>query len=757
MNCCLFLPFMLGISLQWPCLTATENSRTEEVKHPVGSRRVKRFWVWNQIFVEEEMRTPKHRIGQLKSDRNDGRPSLRYKISGEGAGTIFSVDGKSGLLYVLQKLDREDRASYTLKAHMIDISTGETVEPESEFIIRVTDINDNEPKFLDGPYEAVVPEMSPEGTFVTQVTASDVDDPSHYNNGRLVYSLLQGQPYFSIEPTTGVIRTSAKMDRELQDEYWVVVQAKDKIGLSGALSGTASVLIKLTDVNDHKPIFTKSLYRMYVSELAHTGTPIGTIMAEDKDIGDNAEMHYSIEDASETFDIITDHETQEGIVILKKKVDFENQIYYHIKAKVKNRHVDEQLMKYHGEASTTSIKVHVEDEDEPPVFLRPQYTFDVIEGDPQGLYVGLVAAVDPDQRKSPVRYSVTRSKMFQIDDNGTIVTTSPLDREVSPWYNLSITAREIYNVEQISEVPVYVHVLNINDHAPEFSEYYDTYICEDAGSDQVIQTISAVDRDDSIEDHYFYYSLSMEDKNNSSFTIRNKTGNTAEILTNRSGFSLQEEPVFYISILIADNGIPPLTSTNTLTIRVCDCEDSNSTQACSSKYSMPCVECRAWIISGSLICIVIIFGFVFLIIALKHRRHQNRFPEQGTDYRDNIFRFDEEGAGEEDMEALAIGELRSRPVLREHRTPRTSSADIRKLCRLSLQAGPDDATLKEFILEKLEEADTDPYVPPFDSLQTYAFEGTGSLAGSLSSLESADSDQNEIDHCFNDWDLALKD
>lgn len=56
----------------------------------------------------------------------------------------------------------------------------------------------------------------------------------------------------------GKIRISSKMDRELQDEYWVIIQAKDMIGLPGALSGTTSVLIRLSDVNDNKPIFKDS-------------------------------------------------------------------------------------------------------------------------------------------------------------------------------------------------------------------------------------------------------------------------------------------------------------------------------------------------------------------------------------------------------------------------------------------------------------------------------------------------------------------
>lgn len=734
---------MLGIPLLWPFLIATENSETEEVKPPEGIHfRVKRGWMWNQFFVPEEMNKSSHHIGQLRSDLDNGNNSFQYKLLGAGAGNIFVIDERTGDIYAVQKLDREEQSLYTLRAQVIDTTTGRAVEPESEFVIRVSDINDNEPKFLDEPYEAIVPEMSPEGTLVIQVTASDADDPSSGNNARLLYSLLQGQPYFSIEPTTGVIRISSKMDRELQDEYWVIIQAKDMIGLPGALSGTTSVLITLSDINDNKPIFKDSLYRLTVSESVPIGTSIGKIMAYDNDIGENAEMDYSIEDDSKTFDIITNNETQEGIVILRKKVDFEHQNYYHIRAKVKNRQVDEQLRIYHSEASTTFIKIQVEDVDEPPVFLLPYYIFEIFEGSPLGSFVGVVSAIDPDQRNSPIGYSVTRSKMFSIDDNGTIFTSNPLDREISAWYNLSVTATEKYDVEQISSVPVYVQVLNINDHAPEFSEYYEIYVCENAASGQVIQTISAVDRDESVEDHHFYFNLSMEEKN-SSFIIIDNQDNTAVILTNRTGFSLQEEPVFYVSILITDNGIPPLTSTNTLTIHICDCDDNGSTQTCSNKDLMLSMGFKAEVIIAILICIIIIFGFIFLILGLKQRRKETLFPEKGEDFRENIFRYDDEGGGEEDTEAFDIVELRSSAAMRERKARRTPRAEIRSLCRQSLQVGPDSAIFRKFILEKLEEADTDPCAPPFDSLQTYAFEGTGSLAGSLSSLGSVVSDQDE--------------
>uniref|UniRef100_H0UU70 Cadherin 19 n=1 Tax=Cavia porcellus TaxID=10141 RepID=H0UU70_CAVPO len=745
MDCFIFLPFLLGIPLLWPCLKATENPKTEKVKQPEGSHlRVKRGWVWNQFFVPEEMNTTNHLIGRIRSDLDNGNNSFQYRLLGVGAGSIFDIDPKTGDIYAKQKLDREERSLYTLRAQVTDTTVGKNVETESEFVIRVLDINDNEPKFLHGPYEAVVPEMSPEGTFVIQVTASDADDPATGNNARLLYSLLQGQAYFSVEPTTGIIRISSKMDRELQEEYWIIIQAKDMIGQHGALSGTASVLIKLSDINDNKPIFKDSFYRLTVSESAPMGTTIGRITAYDNDIGENAEMEYFIEgDDSQTFDIITNNETQEGIVILKKEVDFEQQNHYGIRAKVRNCHVEKELMEYHEETSSTYIRVQVEDVDEPPVFLLPYYVFEIFEENPHGSFIGTVSAVDPDQRKSPIRYSITGSKVFSVHGNGTIINTDHLDRETSAWYNLSVTAIERDNAQQFSSVPVYVQVLNINDNAPEFSQYYETYVCENADYGQTIQTISAVDRDEFVEEHHFYFNLSVEDTSNSSFIIIDNQDNTAVVLTTRTGFSLQEEPVFYIPILIADNGIPPLTSTNTLTVYVCDCDDKGNAQICSNKELSFSMGFGIEVIVAILICVTVIFGFIFLILALKQRRKQTLFPEKSEDFRANIFRYDDEGGGEEDTEAFDIVELRNSTIMRERKVRKTASLEIRSLYRQSLQVGPDSAVFRKFILEKLEEANTDPCAPPFDSLQTYAFEGTGSSAGSLSSLGSVVTEQDE--------------
>ncbi|KAJ3594854.1 hypothetical protein NHX12_004159 [Muraenolepis orangiensis] len=128
-------------------------------------------------------------------DRKDGL--TKYVLRGEGAGSVFVIDEKTGNIHITKPLDREEKDEYRLIATATDRQTERALEPSSQFIIRVQDINDNPPVFAGGPYSATVPEMANIGTSIIQVTATDADDPTYGNSARLVYTLVQGQQYFS--------------------------------------------------------------------------------------------------------------------------------------------------------------------------------------------------------------------------------------------------------------------------------------------------------------------------------------------------------------------------------------------------------------------------------------------------------------------------------------------------------------------------------------------------------------------------------
>ncbi|NWX72968.1 CAD19 protein, partial [Alca torda] len=148
--------------------------------------------------------------------------------------------------------------------------------------------------------------------------------------------------------------------------------------------------------------------------------------------------------------------------------------------------------------------------------------------------------------------------------------------------------------------------------------------------------------------------------------------------------------------------------------------------------------------------------FFLAIVAIRQQRKKSPFSEKMEEFRENIVRYDDEGGGEEDTEAFDISALRTRTVMRTHKPRKKVTTEIHSLYRQSLQVGPDSAVFRQFISEKLEEANTDPTVPPYDSLQTYAFEGTGSLAGSLSSLGSNMSDADQSYDYLTDWGPHFK-
>ncbi|XP_073853081.1 cadherin-24 isoform X2 [Macaca fascicularis] len=414
--------------------------------------RTRRSWVWNQFFVIEEYAGPEPvLIGKLHSDVDRGEGRTKYLLTGEGAGTVFVIDEATGNIHVTKSLDREEKAQYVLLAQAVDRASNRPLEPPSEFIIKVQDINDNPPIFPLGPYHATVPEMSNVGTSVIQVTAHDADDPSYGNSAKLVYTVLDGLPFFSVDPQTGVVRTAIpNMDRETQEEFLVVIQAKDMGGHMGGLSGSTTVTVTLSDVNDNPPKFPQSLYQFSVVETAGPGTLVGRLRAQDPDLGDNALMAYSILDGegSEAFSISTDSQGRDGLLTVRKPLDFESRRSYTFRVEATNTLIDPAYLRRGPFKDVASVRVVVQDAPEPPAFTQAAYHLTVPENKAPGTLVGQISAADLDSPASPIRYSILPhsdpERCFSIQpEEGTIHTAAPLDREARVWHNLTVLATEL--------------------------------------------------------------------------------------------------------------------------------------------------------------------------------------------------------------------------------------------------------------------------------------------------------------------------
>ncbi|KAM4894742.1 CADH8 protein, partial [Sylvia borin] len=727
--------------------------------------RSRRGWVWNQMFVLEEFSGPEPiLVGRLHTDLDPGSSKIKYILSGDGAGTIFVINDKTGDIHAMKRLDREEKAEYTLTAQAVDRDTNQPLEPPSEFIIKVQDINDNAPEFVEGPYHATVPEMSVVGTFVTKVTATDADDPVYGNSAKLVYSILEGQPYFSIEPHTAIIKTALpNMDREAKEEYFVVIQAKDMGGHMGGLSGTTTVTITLSDVNDNPPKFAQSLYHFSVMEDVALGEPIGRVKANDLDIGENAKSSYDIieGDGMDIFEITTDAQTQDGIIRVRKPLDFETKKSYTLKVEAANIHLDPRFLSGGPFKDTATVKIVVEDADEPPVFSSPTYLLEVHENAAINSVLGQVTAHDPDVSSSPIRFSIDRhtdlERQFNINaEDGKITLATPLDRETSTWHNITIVATETRNHSQVSRVPVAIKVLDVNDNAPEFASEHEAFLCENGKPGQVIQIVSAVDKDDPKNGHYFLYSLLPEMVNNPNFTIKKNEDNTLSILAKHSGFSRQKQEVYLLPIVISDSGTPPMSSTGTLTIRVCGCSSDGIVQSCNVEaYVLP-IGLSMGALIAILACIILLLVIVVLFVTLRRHKNEPLIIKDDEDVRENIIRYDDEGGGEEDTEAFDIATLQNPDGINGFLPRKDIKPDLQFMPRQGLAPVPNGVDVDEFINVRLHEADNDPTAPPYDSIQIYGYEGKGSAAGSLSSLESSTSDSDQNFDYLSEWGPRFK-
>ncbi|KAM6053457.1 cadherin-22 isoform 2-T7 [Theristicus caerulescens] len=701
----------------WAMHTAVEGPGLGQPGDPalLAGGRVKRGWVWNQFFVVEEYTgTEPLYVGKIHSDSDEGDGSIKYTISGEGAGTIFLIDEITGDIHATERLDREQKTFYTLRAQARDRQTDQLLEPESEFIIKVQDINDSEPRFLEGPYIGSVAELSP----------------------------------------IGVIRTAvADLDRETQDRYEVVIRATDMAGQLGGLSGSTTVTIVVTDVNDNPPRFPQKMYQFSIVETAPVGTAIGRVKAEDSDVGENTDMTYQVKDEEgvEMFKVTTDSNTQEAVITVQKPLDYESKKVHTVVVEALNKFVDPRFVDLGTFRDQTIVRVSVLDVDEPPEFRPPSNLMEVQEDAHIGSVVGVVTALDPDTVNHPVRYAIDRStdaeRIFDIDANtGAIVTGKVLDRETAGWHNITVLAMEADNHSQVSRTSLRIRILDVNDNPPELATPYEAAVCEDAKPGQLIQTISVVDRDEPQSGHRFYFTLASEATNNHHFSLLDIKDNTAAVHTQRMGFNRQEQDVYLLPILVVDSGPPALSSTGTLTIRVCGCDSNGAIQSCNSTAYVVSATLSPGALIALLVCVLILVVLVLLILTLKRHHKSHMTSEDDEDMRDNVIKYNDEGGGEQDTEAYDMSALRSLYDFSEIKggdggggpgeggPSGNPASELHALPQWVQSPDLDFSVFRDYICKKVEQADEDLSVPPYDSFQTYAFEGSDSPVPSLSSI-----------------------
>lgn len=716
--------------------------------HPVLFRQ-KRDWIWNSLYVEEEKPAPiAYKIGQLKSSKRV--EVKRFKIEGEGANTIFTVDHK-GDLFVTRSLDREEKNSYHLTARLYD-GNNQLIEDSGDFVVQVTDINDNTPVF-PRPYNGSIMERSTIGTKVVEVRATDADDATTAN-GELRYSLTQDGDVsaFEIDSITGVISCKINtLDRETKSQYVVVVKAQDMRGMASGSTATTSVTITITDTNDNIASFTRKTYELHVPEDHKLNEKIGTLELEDRDQIQNKEPIFTIPSDNNRIFNIELSPSKDGNLMLKQALDFETTSSYTFTVQVREnpRNLRVPADNVRSAVTTAQINIKVLDVDEPPVFSQPIYTFTVME-EQMVNNIGKVTARDPDKASKSIRYSIL-DKDCPISIHpftGQLSTLRMLDRELEATHMFQVKAQEEPSGLE-SFVKVNIIVQDVNDNKPELA-VDEVFVCENDMTNTVIGTLRATDKDD--RPASFTFSLAGESSN---FTIKDYGNSTADIMVKQGPFSLDDPKDYSVEVLIGDGGEPIQISKTKLAIKSCRCDARRIPTQCKAGARRMGVSVHALI--AILLCILTILVIVILFVMRKrYQKDSLASMKNSGEIHEQLVTYDEEGGGEMDTNGYDVSILTSAchdgSLLRHpDRHPHPSLYAMVQKPSHHPQPTACKGDMAAMIEVKKEEADHDRDGFPYDTLHIYGYEGPESLAGSLSSLESSSTGSN-LDYDFlNDW------
>uniref|UniRef100_A0A8P0SHD9 Cadherin-4 n=2 Tax=Canis lupus familiaris TaxID=9615 RepID=A0A8P0SHD9_CANLF len=742
-----------------------------------GLRRQKRDWVIPPINVPENSRGPfPQQLVRIRSDKDNDIP-IRYSITGVGADQppmeVFSIDSMSGRMYVTRPMDREERASYHLRAHAVDMN-GNKVENPIDLYIYVIDMNDNRPEFINQVYNGSVDEGSKPGTYVMTVTANDADDGTTAN-GMVRYRIVTQTPQspsqnmFTINSETGdIVTVAAGLDREKVQQYTVIVQATDMEGnLNYGLSNTATAIITVTDVNDNPPEFTASTYSGEVPEnQVEVVVANLTVMDRDQPHSPNWNAFYRIisGDPSGHFSIRTDPVTNEGMVTVVKAVDYELNRAFMLTVMVSNQAPLASGIQMSFQ-STAGVTISVVDVNEAPYFPSNHKLIRLEEGVPSGTVLTTFSAVDPDRfMQQAVRYSKLSdpANWLHINaTNGQITTAAVLDRESlyikNNVYEATFLAADNGIPPASGTGTLQIYLIDINDNAPELLPK-EAQICERPGLNAINITAADADVDPNIGPYVFELPF-VPAAVRKNWTITRLNGDYAQLSLR---ILYLEAGMYDVPITVTDSGNPPLSNTSIIKVKVCPCDENGD---CTTIGAVAAAGLGTSAIVAILICIVILLTMVLLFVVWMKRREKERHTKQllidpEDDVRDNILKYDEEGGGEEDQD-YDLSQLQQ-PEAMEHVL--SKAPGVRRVDERPVGAEPQypvrpvvphPGDIGDFISEGLRAADNDPTAPPYDSLLVFDYEGSGSTAGSVSSLNSSSSGDQDYDY-LNDWGPRFK-
>ncbi|CAL8113890.1 unnamed protein product [Orchesella dallaii] len=536
------------------------------------------------IMVPESAK-PGTKIGQITAEDPDsnefGKEGLVYQVVGTGY-KKFRVNNHTGEIFVADCeafkkgencLDHETQKSYDLLYMASDMLKAEgylrSIVPLQ---VVVGDSNDNAPYF-EQEYHRVIPE----DTLVFEprlfIMAKDED-----KTAALTYKIINGSsiPNFKIDENTAELLV--RSERLPPGNYSFIVEASD-----GVFETDTKVRITVTDINNHHPAFTEqTLSRriLTVPEDTEVGSVVLQLKAVDHDLNDNGVIRYVIDKGAYGYFEIAE---ETGELVLAKELD--DNVVSHFDLLITAQDLGQPSMR-----TSTSVQINVGDVYVQlpkiwPVMQRAQVSESAEIGEVAtvittnvddlnlsvenlDLRFQFVEPVEARNLDNKVIHNFTAMhNWFQIDNEGKVIVGDALMRELVTTINFTVMVTSDKARPGVSHFgTLLLTIFEVNDFPPKVEDLeIETF--EELAPGMGILTMEAEDPEGGQISNYFI------EHGSEYFSIDNKTGEIK--VAGRLDF--EDKPIYNFTVVVADSGVPQLSSTATIMVSLLNINDNDPT------------------------------------------------------------------------------------------------------------------------------------------------------------------------------------
>jgi VCBS repeat-containing protein len=496
-------------------------------------------------------------VGSVTAADQDAGQTLTYAITAGNTGGAFAINPSTGAITVASSaaVNFEVNPSFSLTVSVTDNGTG-NLSDSATITINLNNINEAP---VVNAATVSLNENSANGTAVHTVTFTEPDTTGQTHT----FAITAGNTgnAFAINPSTGAITVNdvTQLNFEVTPSFSLTVQVTDAGAPAPPLSGTATITINLTNVND-APVVNDQTFS--VAENAANGTTVGTVAASDEDAGQT--LTYSITAGNALGAFAINASTGAITVADTTDLDFETNPTFNLTVQVQDNGAGNLT-------DTATITINLNNLNEAPV-LAASGPYALPENSANATVVGTVNATDVDAGQT-ITYSITGGNTggaFAINAASgqiTVANSAALNFEATPSFTLTIQATDngspnlsdsdtyTINLSDVNEAPVVNNLtFSLNENSPNGTSVGTATFTEPDGGGQT---------------HTFAITAG---NTGGAFAINPSTG--AITVANVAALDFETTPTFSLTVEVTDNGVPNLAGSGTVTINLVDANEA---------------------------------------------------------------------------------------------------------------------------------------------------------------------------------------